>query len=77
MCTGRIRHWTSMSVILRTVIMKKKKVGFIRNQNDKNKIKLIKNLLDGELEEGEVEDEIEENPQQKDGMYRRGKRKIK
>ncbi len=31
------------------------------------------NLLDGELEEGEVEEEFDENPQQKDGMYQRGK----
>jgi hypothetical protein len=33
-------------------------------------IHLQKNLLDGELEEGEVEEEFDEIPQQKDGMYR-------
>ncbi len=32
--------------------------------------KIIENLLDGELEEGEVEEEFDEIPQQKDGMYR-------
>jgi hypothetical protein len=31
---------------------------------------IYKNLLDGELEEGEVEEEFDEIPQQKDGMYR-------
>ena len=35
MCTGRIRHWTNMSVILRTVISKKKKVGFNRYSQEK------------------------------------------
>lgn len=36
--------------------------------------KSLKNLLDGELEEGEVEEEFDENPQQKDGMYQRMER---
>jgi hypothetical protein len=34
----------------------------------KNEIKIH---IDGELEEGEVEEEFEEIPQQKDGMYRK------
>jgi hypothetical protein len=33
------------------------------------------NLLDGELEEGEVEEEFDEIPQQKDGMYRHNQMK--
>ena len=70
MCTGRIRHWTSMSVIRRTVIMKKKKVGFVENCERNNDLIPLIDLLDGELEEGEVEEEFDENPQQKDGMYR-------
>ena len=49
--------------------MKKKKVGFRQSSQ------LIhvsgRTLLDGELEEGEVEEEFDENPQRKDGMYGR------
>lgn len=45
------------------------KEGRIYNEI-RNKIIIIENLLDGELEEGEVEEEFDEMPQQKDGMYR-------
>lgn len=41
-----------------------------RNCEANNDLILLIDLLDGELEEGEVEEEFDENPQQKDGMYR-------
>ena len=34
-------------------------------------------MLDGELEEGEVEEEYDEIPQQKDGMYEKNNNKDK
>jgi len=57
-----------MLVILRTVITKKKKVGIYSEWSKKKQLERF-DELDGELEEGEVEEEFDDNLQQKDGMY--------
>lgn len=58
-----------MLVILRTVITKKKKVGLVFDSQARQHSLCRSIGLDGELEEGEVEEEIDEVPMQKDGMY--------